>query len=207
MISWFRARATAAKALNAAQQGRLGEATALIEDVVESRPNDWAMWCTLGECRAAVGDPNGADHAFTRCLDLNQESVEAKEGMALIWAERDHNWQRSITALQETLAVTTEVGIAELTQLELAWVYYLSGDRTTAASYFDLAAGKLASPDSQEVEDAQFAECEYQQGVLYHELRNDSAAALEHLRLAINLSPESVYAKQAHTLLVKLTPG
>jgi len=202
MLSWLRSRGIARRAIGAMQQGRLREAVDAFEKLVEVRPRDWQAWCGLGECDAALGDLNAAEHAFRRCLELDPESVEAKEGLALTYGERDRDWQRCLDMLEGVLPIGVDAGVAEFMQIDIAWVHHLRGDAVEAAEHFDSALGEIEAWESKGVEeDAQFAATEYRVGALYYALRSDAPRAVEHLRKAARLSPESVYAREARQLM------
>jgi tetratricopeptide (TPR) repeat protein len=201
VLSWLRARAIRKQAGEAVQQGRLKEAAVAFEGLVEIRPSDWQAWCGLGECHYDLGDLDAAERAFNRCLDLNRESIEAAEGKALIWAERDRDWTRSLQTLEATLEQTAKAGVPEFTELSIAWVHHLRGNAERARQYLDTALTHMSSWQSLGVErDAQFASVEYRLGVLRHSLSDDREQALEHLQCAARLSPESTFGRQAAAL-------
>jgi tetratricopeptide (TPR) repeat protein len=190
------------------QQGRLTDAVAAFEELVEVAPTDWEAWCGLGECHYALGDLSAAEHGFDRCLELNPDSVEAGEGAALIWAERDGDYPRSLRVLEELLEITTDAGVPEYAQLSIAWVHYLRGDLGQARRCFDEALEQMSRWEGMDVElDAPFAEVEYRIGVLSHSLRSDPALALEHLQRAARLSPESIFAQKARELTDTIARG
>jgi tetratricopeptide (TPR) repeat protein len=179
----------------------LREAIASFVGLLEAHPSDWQAWCALGECQYWLGDPDAAERAFDRCLDLNHESVEAAEGKALIWAERDRDWLRSLRALEEILGRIADAGVSEFTELSIAWVHHLKGDAERAREHLDRALTHMSSWESLGVErDAQFADTEYRLGVLHHSLTPDREQALEHLQRAASLSPESIFGRQAAEL-------
>jgi tetratricopeptide (TPR) repeat protein len=206
ILSWLRSRGIRKRAIDALQHGRLGEATAAFKEVVSTAQGDWQAWCTLGECQYALGQFDAAQRAFDRCLELNPESVEAAAGRALVWAERDRAWARSINELERILRLTAEAGVPELTELSIAWVYHLQGDTARATDYFDRALDNMSGWESLGLDpDAQFADIEYRIGVLYHSLKSNLDQALEHLRRAAELSPESIFAREAQTRIEEIT--
>jgi tetratricopeptide (TPR) repeat protein len=206
LLSWLHGQALTRKAVSAVQGGRLKEAQAAFEDVVESRPRDWQAWCSLGECRADLGDSNGAENAFRECLDLNPESVEAREGLALVYAERYRDWLHALRTLEELLDMTREAGAPELIEVRIAWVHHLAGNSQSAEQHFAAALAGMREWEQVGVkEDAQFASTNYRLGALYHALRSDVPHALEHLGKAIELSPESVHAREAQRLMESIS--
>lgn len=209
ILSWLRSRGIRKRAVDALQHGRLGEATAAFEEAVSTAQGDWQAWCSLGECHYALGQFDAAQRAFDRCLELNPESVEAKEGRALLYGERDSNWPRCLALLEEILTVTTEAGVAEFTELNIAWAHYMRGDSAKAQQYFDAALDHMSGWEEIGVElDAQFAETEYRIGMLYHSLKSNRDQALRHLRRAVELSPESIFARDAKARIEEITgPG
>ena len=135
--SWLRSRRTLGAAISAAQQGRLKDAVSSFQEHLGANPTDWDAWSGLGECQQALGELNAAEHAFQRSLELNPESIESSEGLALIYAERDHDWGRALSILDEQLKKATEAGVPDFVEISLAWVHHLKGDDGKAAEYFD----------------------------------------------------------------------
>ena len=92
ILSWLRTRGSCRRAIDASQQGRLREAVVGFQEVLDTAETNWQAWCALGECHYALGDLHAARWAFDRCLELNPQSVEAKQGRALLYGEQDHDW-------------------------------------------------------------------------------------------------------------------
>ncbi len=204
--SWFRSRRALKRGIDAQRNGRLREATSAFEERLEMTPGDWQAWCGLGECHRELGQLDAAERAFTRCLDLNPKSLEAQEGLACIHGERDNQWSRRLDGLEKVLIETTKAGVPEITELGIAWAHHMRGDVSRALEFFERALDHMSKwPDLGVKLDAQFAETEYQIGVLYDALKSDRDRALEHLRRAAELSPESVFAKRAGELIESIT--
>jgi tetratricopeptide (TPR) repeat protein len=139
---------------------------------------------------------------------LNPRSIEAKEGLALMRGARGRDWQACLEALTQTLVETTEAGLPELTEISIAWAHHMQGDDAKALEFFDRALDHMSNWPTVGVElDAQCAEMECQIGALYHSLKSDQGRALEHLRRAAELSPESVFASEARALIEEITGG
>jgi tetratricopeptide (TPR) repeat protein len=208
VLSWLRSRGIRKRAIDALRHGRLGEATAAFEEAVSIAESDWQAWCSLGECHHALGQFDAAQRAFERCLELNPVSVEAKEGRALLYGERDHNWPRCLVELAELLTIATEAGVPEFTELNIAWAHSMQGDLAKAEGYFDAALGHMSRWQEIGVErDAEFSETEYRIGALYHSLKSDRDQALRHLRRAVELSPESIFARDAKARIEEISGG
>ncbi len=199
----LRARRLLGRSLVALQEGRLVEAAAGFREYVALQPQSWAAWCSLGECQQALGLLPESEHSFQRCLALNPQSVEAKQGLALIYGERDGDWARCQELLEECLQKTHRAGVPEVAHLDLAWASYLREDKDRAKHHFAQALGGYV--DSGDVEESpDFAAVEYRVGVLHHALHADADRARTHLRQAIRLSPESIYARRARELMEQL---
>lgn len=196
------ARSALARGVAAEGEGRLKAAVATFQEYLATKPKDWEALCSLGECQQDLGDLGSAEQSFRRCLEVNPESVEAAEGLALLWAERDKDYSRAISALEQPLSKVGEAGGGELVENSLAWVNYLKGDRQEAERHFAaFVAGAKGWRELGVEEDAQFAGLEYRAGALHLALKSDREQAREHLARAIQLSPQSVYAGQARGLL------
>jgi len=201
LLSWLRSKRTLDAAISAAQQGKLRHAVSAFEKYLETNPMDWAAWSGLGECQQALGELNAAEYGFRRSLQLNPESVQSGEGLAVIYGERDHDWGRSLGILGEQLKKAREAGVPGFVEISLAWVYHLKGDNDKAAEHFERALRDINREEIGVQEDAQFAGVEYRLGVLHRALKSDTGSAREHLQKAIRLSPESAYARQAQQLI------
>ena len=202
LLRWMGRRRQREAATAAMLQGRLREAATAFRDYLHTSPRDWEAWGYLGDCHFDLGEPEAAEQALLRSLELNPECVETRETLALLYGERDGAWDRCLSMLDRCLAQTTRAGVPELTELSLAWAYHLQGDEAAAREHFGRAVGGATAEDIEK--DAVLAPLEYRTGVLYHALRDDDTRALAHLREVARLSPESSYAHRAQELIGRL---
>jgi tetratricopeptide (TPR) repeat protein len=203
LLGWFRSQRARGAAVAAMQAGRLREAAAAFESYLSANGADWEAWGYLGDCQYDLGEPDAAERALARSLQLNAECADTQETLALIYAERDRAWGRCFPMLEQCLAKTKQAGAPECTELSLAWCHHLRGDHDAAQQHFARALGAAVEEEAEK--DAVVAGLEYHTGVLYHALQHDDARALAHLREAIRLSPESIYARRAQELIGRLT--
>ncbi len=199
LLAWMRSRKLRSAATEAMRQGRLREAAAAFARYLEVRPADWEAWGYLGDCHYDLGEPDPAERALRRSLELNPQGEEARETLALLAGERDGAWEVCLSMLEECLRQTSDAGIPEFTELSLAWAHYLQHDEAKAREHFDRAVGGVEAEEAER--DAVMAPVEYRVGVLYHALRHDDARALVHLREVVRLSPESIFARRAQELI------
>jgi putative inorganic carbon (HCO3(-)) transporter len=53
----------------------------LLEQAVQQVPDDASLWATLGDARAVLGEPQGAEAAYRRALELEPGQPTATEGL------------------------------------------------------------------------------------------------------------------------------
>ena len=69
---------TLALALDAYRSGNPAEAARIYRQVVAEEPENADIWCLLGVARRAMGDIEGAGHAYREALRLRPGFVEAR---------------------------------------------------------------------------------------------------------------------------------
>lgn len=65
-----------------AMQGRLQEALAILQRVIDGNPDYVLAWINLGITKEQMGDSEGARKAFTEAIRLQPDSVEARRRLA-----------------------------------------------------------------------------------------------------------------------------
>jgi cytochrome c-type biogenesis protein CcmH/NrfG len=83
-------RARLSQALALHQQGRKGDAAALLERAVEDRPRDAAAWLMLAQLRWELGGRPQAEAAFARVVALDPDNVEGWYGLGAARLGRSH---------------------------------------------------------------------------------------------------------------------
>lgn len=208
------ARGLRAAAFRALAGGHLTEAVRAFEGYLRLNPSDAYVMFRLADCENDQGNLAAAEHWYDKFLELEPESIEAKENLALIWAERRGDHDRAIRALEELQPELRDAGMDDFLHLDLAWVHHLAGRRDKALGHLHEAVGLGILKSLQEIEDMRgdtgfadvyyIAEAHYRFAAVSLDAGEDRDRTLFHLRQAIRLSPESVYARDAQTLLAQL---
>ena len=177
------------------QEGRLREAEARLQEYLGLRPRDWEAWVYARGVQQSLGEVQESEQSFRRCLELNPESVEAKEGLALIYGERDGDWGRCLAVLEECLKETTEAGVPEC--MSSVWRGRTIGGAIGPGERALRGPALGVYLDVEGIEEsAELAGAECGIGIIQQALHHDAERARQHLCQAMRLSPESVYARR-----------
>ena len=162
----------------------------------------WDRWTTdhprdsqgpsfLGMLYEAAGNPTKAIASYRKSLQLQPDQPAVENNLAFLMVE---NGQDADVAL--SLAQAAHQGLPESpdTADTLAWVYYKKG---IYAAALDLLQGAVkANPND--------ASIQYHLGMTYSRL-NDKAEAIDHLKKAAQLSPDTSAGKNAAQALSHLS--
>jgi len=131
------------------QQGRLAEAAAAYENVLEAWPDDWESWNNLGNVRRAAGDVEGAVQALRRAVRLKPELGQIAINLSNALAAAGRHEERlavmraaARTAPDDAL-VQTELGVAaaearDFAAAESAYRAGIAADAGFAPAYLEL---------------------------------------------------------------------
>jgi len=131
------------------QQGRLAEAAAAYEEVLEAWPDDWESVNNLGNVRRAAGDLEGAAAALGRAVALRPDLIEIRInlsnalGQAGRHAERVALMAAAARAAPADPRVATEYGVAaaearDLAAAEAAYRAAIAADPGFIPAYVEL---------------------------------------------------------------------
>ena len=100
------------------QQGRLAEAAAAYEAVLQAAPGDWESWNNLGNVRRAAGNLDGAIEALRQAVRLRPDAVEIAFNLANALGAAARHDER-LTVMGEVARISpddarvqTELGVA-----------------------------------------------------------------------------------------------
>ncbi len=160
-----------------AQHGRLGDAERLIHSVLQQHPQSAAAQMTLGRIALLEKQPEKAESAFARALELRPDWDEA----AILHAETLHQQGNALAALRAIQGFCAAHPNAEAARVYLAKLYLSLGGQTQA--YRVLQQLSLLRPEQPQI---------WEQLLLLGIAEKDwtgSQQALEHLRELLPHSP------------------
>ncbi len=134
LLNWLAQKRTLHAAITAMKEGRLRDAVTGFTQYLEGSPNDWQAWEGLGECHVALGNNSAAEQACNRSLELNPVGVEAKQCLALLYADRQQ-WDSCFHFLDEAWEQVKD-DFPQFLEIDYAWCYHLKGDEARGAGVF-----------------------------------------------------------------------
>jgi tetratricopeptide (TPR) repeat protein len=116
-------------------QGKLSHAIKRVNDAVEARPDDAALWHLKGVVALYAGDPAGAEKALTRAIELEPNNLAAYQQLAGLYArtgrldETTRLYERAVERQPDNAAAHHFLGV----------LYETTGQTAKAREQYELA--------------------------------------------------------------------
>ncbi len=170
--------------------GQIDPAIATWQGWVNSHPNDARALQLLGRLEEAKGDQTAAMVDYKKALQIDLTNAIAANNLAYLMVENGQNVDVALTLAQTARRAMPD---SPNTADTLAWVYYFKGEYEAARGLLESAL--KAAPDN--------ASIHLHLGLPYIKL-NDKSDAVQQLKKAAALAPNSKTAQEANAELAKL---
>lgn len=172
------------------QAGRFDEALAKYDEVLMADPTVYQVNLNRGSVLRQLGRAEEAKDAYRMVLDMEADHAGALVGLAET-SVAENDMDEALKYFEMAVEVTED----EVIPFNVAQIYFNNGNAAGAIPFYEIASERR--PD--------WAEPHLRIGVAYLNT-GDLATAAEHLRMAIEVDPESAEAAQAQAMLEALPP-
>lgn len=172
------------------QAGRFDEALAKYDEVLMADPTVYQVNLNRGSVLRQLGRAEEAKDAYQMVLDMEADHAGALVGLAET-SVAENDMDEALKYFEMAVEVTED----EVIPFNVAQIYFNNGNAAGAIPFYEIASERR--PD--------WAEPHLRIGVAYLNT-GDLATAAEHLRMAIEVDPESAEAAQAQAMLEALPP-
>ena len=172
------------------QAGRFDEALAKYDEVLMADPTVYQVNLNRGSVLRQLGRADEAKDAYRMVLDMEADHAGALVGLAET-SVAENDMDEALKYFEMAVEVTED----EVIPFNVAQIYFNNGNAAGAIPFYEIASERR--PD--------WAEPHLRIGVAYLNT-GDLATAAEHLRMAIEVDPESAEAAQAQAMLEALPP-
>lgn len=172
------------------QAGRFEEALGKYDEVLMADPTVYQVNLNRGSVLRELGRPEDAKAAYQAVLDMEADHAGALVGLAET-AVAENDMEGALQYFEMAVDVTED----EVIPFNVAQIYFNNGNAAGAIPFYEIASERR--PD--------WAEPHLRIGVAYLNT-GDLATAAAHLRMAIEVDPESAEAAQAQAMLDALPP-
>lgn len=172
------------------QAGRFEEALGKYDEVLMADPTVYQVNLNRGSVLRELGRAEDAKAAYQAVLDMEADHAGALVGLAET-SVAENDMDEALKYFEMAVEVTED----EVIPFNVAQIYFNNGNAAGAIPFYEIASERR--PD--------WAEPHLRIGVAYLNT-GDLATAAEHLRMAIEVDPESAEAAQAQAMLEALPP-
>lgn len=178
-----RAADEAGEAQQAIEQGRLGDAEALLEQAVQSNPGNPNYWFVLGKVLMLSDKPKQAIPPLQKCLKITPEDWDARISLAQAYQKTDADAE-AIRTLGVTAPPSSHLALWRFTR---GFSLYRLGDVASAAPLFNqlLKSGKMLAPANFFLANCYSEMTQYQEAIPYYQTAIASGQSRENKALNV----------------------
>lgn len=181
------------------REGDLAGALRCYRLALEKDPAFVTAWVNAGNVQLKLGDLPEAERCYRTALELDPDNPRGLNNLAWLHLSRKERIQEAASLLERALAADPEHRWLYLDSL--GWARHLEGKDEAAIEA--LAEAIALTPDG---EDGLLAEAHYHLGLIRQE-RGENADAAEHLRAALERSPDAAREAEIRELLRQIPKG